>query len=145
EPFRMSELSPHVTVVVGPNASGKSSLVRALRCLFSPGLHAGQPTEVVGEFRAANPPGAGATWRATRPGAVTTSARPGATVHAPPPPPDHLLNSSLVSIETLVRGGPTGASIGALLRKEMTGGYDLPSARAAVTPGLKGHRNAAIA
>lgn len=143
EPFSVRELSPHVTVVVGPNASGKSSLVRALRSLFNPGVHAGQPVDVVGEFRQGLADGQEVAWRATRVGSVISWERDGARADPPATPPDHLLNSYLVSIETLMQSGSTDSTIGELLRKEMTGGYDLPAALRAVTPAVAGHRRAA--
>ena len=65
-PFRVSELSPCVTVVVGPNASGKSSMVRALRALWSAEVHAGDAVDVRAEFRRSEPGDQEATYRATR-------------------------------------------------------------------------------
>lgn len=142
-PFSIGELAPNVTVVVGPNASGKSSLVRALRALWSSSVHAGQPVSLSGEFRQRTADGSEVTWRATRVGPNTEWERNGVRVDAPPTPPDHLLNSYLVSIETLMQSGPTDASIGDLLRREMTGGYDLAAAREQVTVPVRGHRRAA--
>lgn len=144
-PYAVTALSPHVTVVVGPNASGKSSLVRALRALLSAEVHAGQPVDVVGEFRQALPGGGEVSWRATRSGPTVSWERNGVPVEAPTQPPEHLLNSYLIAIETLVRGSHTDAAIGAQLKREMSGGYDLQAARQACVRPLAGHRRAAQA
>lgn len=141
-PFSLRGVSAGVTVVVGPNASGKSSLVRAVRALWNSQVHAGDPVHVEGEFRQ-DLGGVEVAWRATRMGAVISWERDGVKVEPPPPPPDHLLNSYLVSIETLIQNGPTDVSIGNRLRREMSGGYDISAAREATTEQLRGHRLAA--
>lgn len=142
-PFSLGPLQPHVTVVVGPNASGKSSLVRALRALWLPQLHADKPVDVEAQLRQSSPNGQEVTWHATRVGPTVTWERDGVQVEAPPTPPDHLLDSYLIAIETLMRSGRTDGEIGDLLRREMTGGYDLEAARQATTHRLGGHRSAA--
>jgi len=142
-PFTVGDLAENVTVVVGPNASGKSSMIRALRALWHPNLYAHQQVDVKAEFLEASSEGAGVTWRAERRGPTITWERGGVPVEAPPTPPEHLLNSYLVALETLMQSGPTDAAISAGLRREMTGGYDLTAARQAVALKLSGQRRAA--
>jgi len=144
-PFHVSDLAPGVTVVVGPNASGKSSMVRALRALWSSEVHSGDVVDVRAEFRQRTPDGAEVKYRASRVGATITWERDGLKVDPPPTPPEHLLNSYLISIETLMRSGRTDTTIGDLLRREMTGGYDLKEARTSLVTTVKGHRGASFA
>ncbi|MFA7460540.1 MAG: hypothetical protein WCY60_05990 [Trueperaceae bacterium] len=142
-PFRVGGMSPHVTVVVGPNASGKSSLVRALRALWDEKVHAGQPVDVRGEFSQTLPGGERVQWRAQRVGPVINWERAGQRADPPPAPVGHLLESYLISVETLMQFGDTEASIGDRLRREMSGGYDLAAAADLVQVQVSGHRNAA--
>lgn len=141
EPFTLGGLAAGVTVVVGPNASGKSSLVRALRCLWSQDVHAGEAVDVAGEFEERRADGV-TRWRAVRLGSHLAWERDGVSAAPPPAPPAHLLDSYLVSIETLMVDGATDEAIGDRLHREMSGGYDLPKARQAVRLPLSGYTTA---
>lgn len=141
--FSLNELSPHATVVIGPNASGKSSLVRALRAVLDQQVYAGQSVDVSAEFVEAAPDGNQVRWRARRMGPQITWQRDGQPVEAPTTPPRHLLDSYLVSVEALMQGGQTDEAIGDRLHRELSGGYDLPAARAAATEASGGQQRAA--
>lgn len=139
EPYRVEGLSEGVTVVVGPNASGKSSLMRALTALWNPKLHGADLVEIRGEFTQ-RLEGGEVSWRAHRVGKKVVWERDGAKTSPPSPPPAHLLNSYLVSIETLMQSDDTDAAIADALRREMSGGFDLQQARKSVALPTAGNR-----
>lgn len=142
EPYSLGGLSDQVTVVVGPNSSGKSSLVRALTALLTPQLHAGELVDVSATFEEITAEGV-TEWRGRRLGPHVSWHRGGETSGPPPTPQGHLLSSYLISLETLMAPGATDTAIANRISKELSGGYDLKAVRAALKPQLTGLRSAA--
>ena len=135
DPFSLRP-GPGVTLVVGPNASGKSSLARAVRDLLWPARHDGG----VRWLRAMLKMGDDAL-TVTCDGGPPVWTRGGAPVPAPSLPAAHLADCyRLVAADLLGEGRAFDSGLATAIRTEMTGGYDLddlaaklplPSARAA--------------
>ena len=135
DPFSLRP-GPGVTLVVGPNASGKSSLARAVRDLLWPERHDGG----VRWLRAMLQGGRRRADRhlRRRPAGLDPRRR---AVPAPTLPAAHLADCyRLVAADLLGDGRAFDRGLAAAIRTEMTGGYDLdglaaalpsPSARAA--------------
>jgi DNA repair protein SbcC/Rad50 len=127
EPFEIGEreLGGRVHVVHGPNASGKSSLVRAVRALLWPETLRGEGVEVEARFLAG-----ATTWVARRDGSRVVWQRDGQDSAAPQLPTDDLAKAFLVSIEDVSR--LETADFADEIRREMSGGVDFAEiARAA--------------
>ncbi len=135
DPFSLQP-GPGVTLVVGPNASGKSSVARAVRDLLWPERHDGG----VRWLRAVLHHGDNEL-TVTCDGGPPVWTRGGQPASAPPLPAAHLADCyRLVAADLLGDGRSFDRGLAAAIRTEMTGGYDLdglaaalplPSARAA--------------
>ncbi len=132
-PLEVERLQPGVNVIVGRNASGKSSLVRALAAVLYPDRHAGQAAvrleleDASGRRITANRLGAQVEWQGG-----------GRVAERPNLPPVDLLAAYLLRLEDLIALQPSAGSAdaGALnehmsqrLRLELTGGVDLRALR----------------
>jgi energy-coupling factor transporter ATP-binding protein EcfA2 len=152
EPLRVEALTPGVNVIVGPNASGKSSLLRALLALLYPREHEG----VMGvEARFATPTGSSLVAR--RLGTDVAWEHDGRHTAAPVVPEPHLVGAYTLRIEDLVtvdrthrpiRRGPGRAAassapgsdgartvdavIADSIVTQLTGGIDLAAVRGAI-------------
>lgn len=115
-------LAGRVRVLHGPNAIGKSSIVRALKALL---WHARAPMQghvaIEGRFEIE-----GAEWIATRDGAKTRWTRDGNPVDDPPLPPWEHADSILVGLGDLGSGGAQGLQ--EHVQRELGGGYDVAAA-----------------
>ncbi len=139
------ELAAGVNVIVGPNASGKSSLVRALLALLYPHEHEG-----VVDVRAEFVSGEGAVLRAHRLGQDVGWERDGRSAPPPALPPYHLVGAYSIRLEDLVaaervaevtprrrgRAGSRTADLGsvdhaiaAVIGTALSGGVDLEAVR----------------
>ncbi|MBI5364041.1 MAG: AAA family ATPase [Planctomycetes bacterium] len=145
-PFELGprELARALHVVHGPNESGKSSLVRALRAVLWPELLRGEQIEVEARFVA------GATeWFVRRDGSRVAWQRDGAPSQPPDLPPAELASSFLVTIEDVTR--LDGDDFAARIRSALAGGVDFeelakrwkwsPQAAAAPESRLRNARN----
>lgn len=122
--FSVEGLDPGINVVVGPNASGKSSVLRAVRALLYPEELAHAPVDVDGVFE----DDAGEL-RVTRNGGLVAWSRDGEPVPAPELPPHHLLGCYTLGVEDLAALSGTDAEIARRLRLELLGGFDLAAVR----------------
>ncbi|HYW03376.1 MAG TPA: hypothetical protein VFA86_05485 [Gammaproteobacteria bacterium] len=135
--FPLENLAPGINVVVGPNASGKSSLMRALRAvLYREELQGVTPLFVEASFAAE-----GGELYAVRQGSQLAWQRDGQPAD-PPPLPDHrLLPCFTLRIEDLLeQENATDAEIAGRLARELAGGYEVGGIRGAEPFRLKqGH------
>jgi len=127
--FVVDGFAAGVTLVTGPNASGKSSLLRALRYLLA-GTRPDDPPglALAADFVEDN----GQRWQVRRTGRELTWRCDGRPADAPPLPEPEALNAYLMRIEDLVlsRSGHDRA-LSERLRRELHGGYDLEVLRQA--------------
>lgn len=123
-PFVATGFAPGANVVVGPNASGKSRLVHAVRTLVDPEASRGAGAHVEARFDQD-----GHAWRATRIGDVVRWERDGEPAGPPAVPAGHLLDGLFLDLEHLLRFGRADHGIADRLATELAGGVDLPRAR----------------
>lgn len=122
---------PGVNLVVGPNASGKSSLARAIRSLLWPdslanaAQHRLAAQVTVGDdvLIARRPPDGTLSWT-----------RDGEEVAPPRVPVDHLRDRYELGLLDLAAPGAGEGDFAAEIRLQMTGGYDLDLAGATLFP-----------
>ncbi|WP_019584120.1 AAA family ATPase [Thioalkalivibrio sp. ALE16] len=131
--FRLEALGPGVNVVVGPNASGKSSLLRGLRAALYPQEQRNRGVQVAARFNDAQ-----GSLEAQRVGTDLYWLRDGQRGD-PPPLPDHrFIDCYTLHIEDLLAADhATERAIGDWLARELAGGYDLPALRADPALALK--------
>jgi exonuclease SbcC len=122
--FELAELPQGVIVLTGPNAAGKSSVLRAVRALLYESECRGQGVFVEGSFD-----DAGTTLLATRMGDRITWRREGVDVEPPPLPEARFLSCYAVRLEDLAGADGTDREIGARVARELSGGYDLEAVR----------------
>jgi len=138
EPVSIRFATDGVNFITGPNASGKSSIIRAVRALLYPEL-----TENFCQIRA--------RWHMGE--ALVDSERHGQTVTwtdgtrpMPPPqlPPAESIGAYLISSEDLTRLGSTDTHIAAAIRTMLAGGYDLnePVATPPLAPAVRPQKRA---
>ena len=118
--FECRSLSPGVNVVVGPNASGKSSVLRAIRALLYEEELKGQGVIVEGVFE----DGAGRL-AAERVADRLTWHRDGKATQPPALPGRHLLDCYVLGLEDLTAAQDVDRPIVEALRKSLAGGYDV--------------------
>ncbi len=126
--FSLQDLDPGINLVVGPNASGKSSLMRALRAvLYREELAGVSPLLVEAAFSDDR-----GELQVVRQGAQLTWQRGGETVDPPPLPEHRLLPCFTLRIEDLLDPeNVTDAEIAGRLARDLAGGYDLGAIRGA--------------
>ncbi|WP_019590410.1 MULTISPECIES: hypothetical protein [unclassified Thioalkalivibrio] len=137
--FVIDALDPAVNFVTGPNASGKSSLIRALRHLLA-GHRPGDPhlLSLTAGFHDGRH-----LWTVDRNGAHVAWQCDGRPAEPPAPPPADLLDSYLIGVEDLVQIQGSGEqALARQLRRELNGGLDLPALRDELFPHAPraGHR-----
>ena len=123
-PWSIDGFAPGVSVVVGPNASGKSSLVRAVRALLTPEAIPGGAVHVEARFDED-----GVTWRASRLGASVRWERDGRATEPPARPAAGADGGFFLGLEELLRFTASDRDLAARLTTELAGGIDVPKAR----------------
>lgn len=124
--------TPGVNLVVGPNATGKSSLVRAYRALLEPPQNS-DPTAMA--LRARFHDGV-ANWEVTRNARSVAWTRDGTPADPPPLPQGGQLNGYTLRIEDLIdpdRGA--GEDLAEPVRRALYRNFDLAAARQALAQG----------
>lgn len=131
--FSIEAFAPGVNIVLGPNASGKSRMAHALRCLLDPSASKGEPVHVAARFdddgveRTAERLNDQVHWRAD-----------GAPSAAPALPDAQILDAWFLRLEDLTDLGSSDRAIARRLATELAGGIDLPAVRSSlVTVGPK--------
>jgi DNA repair exonuclease SbcCD ATPase subunit len=117
-------LHPETNVLVGPNASGKSSVVRALRALLAPDSVPAHDVDVAAEFV-----DAGRSWRVERFGTTVAWREDGVACGPPPLPDPSLLSCYAIGVEELMAAGDPDVAAADLIARELAGGYDLRAIR----------------
>lgn len=122
--FTIDSFDPQTNVIIGPNASGKSSVARAARTLVKAGLHRGEDVHVVGVFSSDD-----GSWQATRVGDRVTWHHDGAPSTAPPLPDPRFLSCYTLRVEDLTTAGEADGEIAERISRDLAGGYDLGAVR----------------
>lgn len=125
--FTLDGLAPGINVVVGPNASGKSSLLRALRATLYAEEEQRAGIHVQASFDDEDGEG---TLTALRIGDNLQWQRDGRPVEPPLLPERRLLACYTLGVEDLLdANSSTDAAIADKLARELAGGYDLRAVR----------------
>ena len=128
--FTLEPPSDGINLVVGPNASGKSSLVRALRYLL--GADKRDPTAL--SLEAEFEDGA-CRWQVVRNGSQIAWRRDGATATRPALPGAEQIGLYRLSVESLLdHEDDRDRKLAARLRRELLGNCDLDALRAEAAP-----------
>ena len=141
--FTLADFAPGINVVAGPNASGKSSLVRALRAALyrEEFRHAGVHVEAA--FADGD---GGGTLAALRIGDDLHWQHDGTATEAPALPERRFLSCYTLGVEDLLDAAhETDTEIAERLARELAGGYDLREVRDKAPFGLRarhGHNEA---
>ena len=125
EEIRLDGLAPGLNLITGPNASGKSSLVRALRYLIDPRTGANQDAVTLqATFRTGDD-----RLEVTRTGSQVVWQKQGESVDPPALPETEFVHCYWLSMADLLEQGPTEAAILEQLKRELAGGFDLDAVR----------------
>lgn len=130
-------LSGRVRVLHGPNAIGKSSVLRALKCLLWPSeAPARGSIELEARFEIQ-----GAEWTVRREGASTRWMRDENVVEPPALPAWRHASQMLVGLDALGLGGDR--DVREHIQREMGGGYDIAGVEAVLRPSAQAGRTQA--
>ena len=121
ESFEIKPSSPGIHVIFGPNAIGKSSICRAVKCLYWDDLGPSERTSVTGQFELD-----GENWQAEREGSRLRW-RFEDELRAPPGiPASHNHRSFFLRLRDLIDPSLDGTrDIASEIKRQMSGGYDL--------------------
>ena len=117
--FQVDHLAPGLNLLVGPNGSGKTSVMNAARAVLwgTPKLPHAELVTVWDDGRD--------TWRAALVGGAAGWQRGGVDVPPPEVPDAALAASWVVGLRELLTGGETEQALLERVRRQMAGGYDL--------------------
>lgn len=122
--FELNNFDGGVNVITGPNAVGKSSLVRAMRYLVvAPQSSDPRALALTAEFDN------GGRWMVQRTGSAQVWECDGQPAEPPALPDGDALQSYWLSMENLLEAGSGEEQLVAMLRRELTGGFDLRTLR----------------
>ena len=125
--FEIDRLGGGVNVVHGPNASGKTSISRAVRAVLYDSELARESVHVEAVFAVGSEE---EIIEAARTGSTVTWTRDGQRIEAPPLPEHRFLHCYTLHIEDLLSiETDTDAEIARHILRELAGGYDLEAAR----------------
>jgi uncharacterized protein YhaN len=123
--FELPELSEGVTVVFGPNASGKSSTARAIEAALWPSRAARRDISIVAEYAMD-----GSRFRVEVDAGHVVVQRDGADARAPELPAPELLHRYRLSLHELIASD--NADFAREIARQSAGGYDLAAAAGAL-------------
>lgn len=129
EGFTLDGLSDQVTLITAPNASGKSSLVRALKYLLKNPEGSDPLVSLAADFRDGD-----VHWKVERKGSQVTWQRNGATVPRPGLPLGEELDRYCLSMEDLIKADQADNALAQELFRSLRGGFDLKSPRKLLGP-----------
>ena len=124
--FSLTDLSPGVNVIHGPNASGKTTAARAIRTLLWPAGR-GARVSLAGVLSLD-----GERWEVDLDHGRLRWRRRGAEADPPPLPPPETADRYGLALHDLLQAGVKGQELAAAVAREAAGGYDLEAARRAV-------------
>jgi DNA repair protein SbcC/Rad50 len=127
--FVLDDLAPGINLVTGPNAVGKSSLLRALRCVVVPPGPRDPPALAVNAAFLD-----GGRWTARRSGSQQSWELDGRAADRPSLPEPEDLQAYWVSMENLLAAAAGDERLVSELRRALAGGFDLRTLRAGLTP-----------
>ena len=117
-----------ITVLHGPNASGKSSSARAIFALFDPRIAAGEPVSITATFISE-----GHEYVVKRRQDSLTWHKDGKRIRRPATARDLDINSHFLTVKNLLHVGETEDELEQQVLIELTGGVDLPAIAKALT------------
>lgn len=123
--YELTGLAPGLTIVHGPNASGKTTTARAVQAVFWPRAAAEERPWVTAVMRAA-----GSRWTATVHGRAVHWQRDGVDAEALVVPADEARDRYRLSLHELLLEDDEG--IAGAIGRESAGGYDLAAAADAI-------------
>lgn len=124
DPIEIPDIALDVNAVTGPNASGKSSIVRAVEALLYPDSHRGEDIRVSGTFDVS-----GTVLHGRRRYDRVTWSSAGEPSEAPTPPDHRHFGSYKLAVEDLNTSGTTEEDLAEQLLRDLAGGYDLRKVR----------------
>ncbi len=127
--FTLEDLSPGISVIHGPNASGKSTTGRAIEQLLWPERGVGERRHLRGELRIGAGRG-GARWEVELEHDRRDWWRGGEPADGPALPPAHHADRYGLALHELVAvEGPAEGAFARRIAEEAAGGFDLAAAR----------------
>ncbi|MDR9391244.1 MAG: hypothetical protein RI554_04370, partial [Trueperaceae bacterium] len=124
--LQLDALGGGTNLVIGPNASGKSTLVRALRSVLEPDAVPGEAIRVVATFD-----GDDAVWRADRVGRRVAWTRDGRGSDPPPGASGDAFEALAISVDDLADVTHSDVAAERAIARALAGGFDLDAVRAA--------------